>query len=486
MEFMLTNEMKHYARYLLKSNKRLCAILWITLFVVIPFLMIVMETGIDIIIFFTEFCGYSLACLTPIFLFRFMYRKRCSDLYFSLPIKRRQFFFVTYITGFITILIPVLINLIISTGFSLMFRNEFTNRYYVSNFIFVCAAMFILYAIITWIVQYCNNLLDGICVSVGYIIIPLLFIGAMAVFFNNQYSGFMIGGGSYWSEIPGYNLIPNMVSILWLIVSSSIFGYPEVFNMNWVMMTYWMIVAIICIWFACKSFEQRRQEDSEQRTSAWWTYPLIIGVLTFCLILMIVNANMSSLTILVTSISVFVLYICMISFSRRKIQLTLRSFLLFGILFISTFSFSFIFKETRGFNLVKELPKVSAIANVNINIYYRDYDDNGIPKNLKVKYKEKDGKEKTVKINNLNALTYNEKEIENIVRMQEVYMKEKDDKVRAYNGTYVTLRYTLKNGLVINRDYYINNETAIEDIESILTSNAQENVFYTIDYKQFG
>lgn len=487
MVFMLTNEMKQYARYLLKSNKRLCTILWVTLFAVIPFLMIVLEmsiTGVGGIIFFTEFCGYALACLTPIFLFRFIYQKRSSDLYLSLPIKRKQLFFVTYFTGFFTILIPVLINLCISVLLIYMFREGYPEGQYISSIITPAIIMFILYAIVTWVVQQCNNLLDGIFVSGCYMFIPLLCIGAVAIFLSNQYNSFMIGNGSFWNEISYIDYFPRFISIVYYLITIPRASSFIMFQINWQILAYWFIISIICIWFACKSFEQRRQEDSEQRTTVWWTYPLIIGVLTFCLILMIVNTSMSSLTIIVTSIAVFVLYICMICFSKRKIQITLRSVLLFGVLFISTFSFSFIFQETKGFHIVKEVPSVSNISKVEISIYNGYYNDSGKQETLKIKYHDKSGKEKMVELNDLFAVVNKEKQIEDIVNMQKVYKDEYDNNREFNDYTNVSFNYTLKNGRTIYRDYNVDKDTVIKDIEALFNRNAQGDTLYKLEYRQ--
>lgn len=483
MVYMLNNETKQYARYLLNSNKRLYFIIWISLFVVTPFLIILSnatDSGLQALIAFTIFFGCALACLTPIFLFRFIYLKRSSDLYFSLPIERKKLFSITFFTGFIAVLIPVIINILIIVILSHTLIDT-SNRISIFSILTTGIMMFALYGIITWVVQQCNNLLDGILVSGSYIVVPVIFLAALMVFLNNQFSSFMVASGSYIAEIPFHNVIPNLLSIPYSAVSGTwlIFRNP-VTSFTWIIQIYWLVVGIVFALFAKRSFIRRMQEDSEQRTTVWWVYPLIIGVLTFCLILLIVNANMPIASIVISSISVFILYLCMVFFSRRKIQITLRIVLLFVALYAGSYMFSIVFQKTQGFQIVKEIPNADNISKISIEYYSQDY-ENGQVIPFKAKYHAGD-KEKTVNIYNFSAIGENKKEIDEILTAQKEIIERKPDENELKNTLYI--KYELKNKASIFRYYEINQSTAIKLIESVLSSNANHQTNFNISYKQ--
>lgn len=488
MVYMQNNETKQYAKYLLKSNKRLCFILGISLFVIIPFLIMLTNNsstfGIKVWIIATVFFGCALSCLTPIFLFRYIYLKRSSDLYFSLPIKRNKLFTITFLTGFITIVIPVIINSIIIFILSHSFIQTTPQIDFASYILTTCIMMLALYGIVTWVTLQCNNLLDGVLASGSYLFVPIIFISALTVFMNNQFGNFMVASGTYIEEIPFHNIIPSIISIPYSVINGTlrIFQY-NITPYTWFVQIYWLLIGILFSFLAKRSFVRRKQEDSEQRTSVWWIYPLIIGTLTFSLILIVVNVGMSIISIVISSISVFILYLCMVFFSRRKIQLTLRVVLLFVVLFASSYSFSLVFQKTQGFQIVKEIPsnKISDITSAELQyIPNHNYNEQGKEIPTKIKYKVKD-KEKTLDIFDFNAYGTSQKDIQTMFNIQKSLINDKNDE----NTNSITIVYLLKDGTSIIRWYQIDDALAIKQIKSILSDNANKQNKFNITYKQY-
>ena len=94
-------------------------------------------------------------------------------------------------------------------------------------------------------------------------------------------------------------------------------------------------------------------------------YPVIITVITFCMVLFVMNINGG---VVVPSLIILVAYFCMIFFSNRKIQIKKLHVIVFALLYIGTFGFSYMYTQTKGLGMVKEFPSLTDMVRVNIDV----------------------------------------------------------------------------------------------------------------------
>lgn len=99
---------QQYFKYLYKSNRRLLILIWAILFICICFFTTIFTINdftaySEVQTFVTAmsgFCGISISMFVPIYFFRFLYRKRSCDLYFGLPIRKKELFSTTFLFGY--------------------------------------------------------------------------------------------------------------------------------------------------------------------------------------------------------------------------------------------------------------------------------------------------------------------------------------------------------------------------------------------------
>ena len=102
---------QQYFKYLYKSNRRLLILIWAILFICICFFTTIFTINdftaySEVQTFVTAmsgFCGISISMFVPIYFFRFLYRKRSCDLYFGLPIRKKELFSTTFLFGYLAV-----------------------------------------------------------------------------------------------------------------------------------------------------------------------------------------------------------------------------------------------------------------------------------------------------------------------------------------------------------------------------------------------
>lgn len=355
MVFMM-NDFKAYLRYYVNSNKRLLILVFIILFLIMPFFtfnyMGLPRGPYSLDTFYTGFIalgaatcagGCILSYLLPIYNFRYLYKKRSHEMYFSLPIQRKHLFLYNYISGLLVVLVPLLMNYLL--GYFIMLGLGYRERPL-------------------------------------YMLIPLFFFLGLSIllsatiFFSNQITAILGDIGASPSEFINMGMIQMLLSM-----PSTIYAF--LFNMiasmasemhridtlinafNWLYFLYWGVIGVLCFWFGWKSFVDRKPEDAEQRTVTLFGYPVIITVITFCMVLFVMNINGG---VVVPSLIILVAYFCMIFFSNRKIQIKKLHVIVFALLYIGTFGFSYMYTQTKGLGMVKEFPSLTDMVRVNIDV----------------------------------------------------------------------------------------------------------------------
>lgn len=469
----MNNEIRSYAKYYLRRNRKLILLIFAILFVLMPFLLYnqgdyqygIGEVIQTIVLF--SIAGGCLAFLMPLLNYRFMYGKRSSDLFFSLPIKKGKLFDVQYILGLIVIFVPLIINLVLSF---IIIYSRGADILLIPTIQAIIGIIFFLtaqYTLFVFFAHKCNNMLDAIFINSSYLVLPAILVGSCATFFSNQVGNLVVSNAG-WSEEFFTILNPDIISIISLPYTAIVYAFKvfteaysklsivSIINLfSWWMLVYWIIIMGVTYYFGRKSFIQRREEYAENRSTSLFTYPFISTAITFLLLLLVINIT-DSLFIL-SIIIIFLIYMGMLFFANRKIKIKIKYIVIFGVMFVSVYGCSSIFNSTKGFGLIQEVPTQSEIVSVEV--------DYNFSKNVELKI----GERETEKYSGLNMVLEEENEITEMINIQKELIK--DGRHGLYSGSiYVRYTFRLKDGKRISRSYYTRTSTVEEMINTQISS----------------
>lgn len=497
----MNKNLSKYIRYYLRDNKRLLFLIFIILFVMMPFFTFnasILSVSRDGKQAFSALAGAAcvggcaLSFLVPIFNMRFLFNKRSCDLYFSLPIKRKDLFYAQYFSGLLAMLIPLSINYLLGIGVVLLATVLEVGVGASSVYLFTVLLLFyvilviflvILYSIFTFISTICNNLIDTILIAGSAVVLPFIIYQALNTFVSNQI-GQVLSGISYggYNEFYDLQIILDLLSAprvlylaLYQIVESFIIEPTDIMSVT-CLTIYWIVVGILAYVFAKKYFIARKQEAAEQRTTHILTYPLVIVSVTLAIILLIMNANMG---VVLPVIMTFIVYCCMVFFSKRTIKLKPSNIIAFVILIGISGSLSFIFHETSGFGAIKEFPTVNEIKEAHINVYNHNDDFLLIHRPL-------GQKGKIAKVSNFRYTTKNKKDFSRFIENQKFASSNRLNNYEYDGSGYsVQMDYELKDGRRFLRSYDLaNTKENKKKLEEILLTMVDEGKNVAISFDE--
>ncbi len=467
MVYMKIN-FNNYLRYYAKSNKRFIILICLILFLVLPFLMLrtlmgiyivpdeAYQTGIFSISAASVVAGCCLSFIIPIFNYRYLYKKSSNELYFSLPIKKEKLFLYTFLSGLIMVLVPLVIYYFLCYGYCvLIFPGVRLYHKFIPLlfFLVLCILLTVQYTVFSFLSVKCNNLLDSILINGSYVVMPVIIFIALDIFFQKQIDMILgnISGGI--GEFIPIGPLCSMLSLPYVIamITSNLNSYIQevvlgnTFLMNDIVyILYWIIIGIVCFWFGRKSFINRKPEEAQERTITIFGYPVVITIVTFCLLLVMMNGTDD---FVIPSVMIVMLYFCMIFFSNRKIKVKGIHILIFVILYAGTFGFGQVYTRTNGFGVVKEFIDPSSIQQLSIDTSIMLYADSSIDYNT---YSLTLNDHKNV--SDFHLETKKESEINYLIESQKEISKHKKD---GYDGNFYSLNFyfTTKDGVQRYRTY---------------------------------
>lgn len=482
MVFM-SKECVRYTRYLWKSNRRILILLMVSLFLLIPvtagftsdYTMGIQRPFslecFNQLIEQSTICGFLLAFFVPIYQMRFLYKKQMNDLYFSLPIRKRQLFDLQFTTGLLGFLVPLIINFLLGYIVAYIYSPDSTLKLeYLLLFVLLVICLCVEYCIVCYFSIKCNHLLDSLFINGIYVVLPLILALILSSFFMNQ-SQLLLHENSYdtfvfidvianlWSvPLYFYNLFANC----FVYIKQEIVFIIE--KQYLLMLCYWIVIGVIFYGLAKASFVKRKEESSEQQTTAWMTYPFVISFATLLMILLLFNEN--HINKLVSFIVIFGIYCGAIFFSKRKIHLTAKNIIVFICLFAASYGLGFVFQVTNGFGLVSEVPAIQDLDYVNIRSYEYGY---GL---------EESSDAEQVQHMDLYAYGNTKEELEKAVVFQKQMMEKS---VNSYHtkAIYIQLNYRSKDGSKHQREYML--ESSKETKEMIQAFMKEHLQMYVVE-----
>lgn len=452
---------KDYFKYLIKQNKKYLILIYV-IGIIIPFLLInkfdYAPLNDENITRFAQIIplayGFMLSFIVPIYLFSFLQKKKSNILYFSLPIKKESLYLTTSLFSYFATILPVVIYQIISQLIS-NYMISFPLDKFILAIIITIVHMFAMNTIITFVTLSSQNMTDSLICSIAYMIIPFVVFLALNICATKVAQTFMMGYGNYSQSL---KLLLNYISIV----------YSGFFQGNYLLspfvsntpIIYWFILSIIFSLINYHLFLKRTLEKSETYTKSIFMYPLIIILSTLSMMLFVYDLGDLKMTTLMFSV-IFIIYLIMYYFSKRKVYFNWKIPSLFILLIISCIGFSSIYSNTKGLHTIYELPKNKDIQEIYFSTDRYIFDED---------------KPSTVDNQEIENLTTKNITIQNkknfMKSMYEIMNKNLITKSADYHGyeNYyeLTISFTTKNTINPNRNYIIKDENmaAVLDIFS--------------------
>ena len=380
----------NYFQYLIKQHKRLLIFINVIGIIMIPFftLMYAFNTPHDLNVFSSIMAmifGFIISFLAPIYLFSFLQKKKSTNLYFSLPIKKESLFITTSLFSLFATIIPVVIDFTIA----IVLTNNIGNRFFDTSFGSLILTVFqiIIYMLVTQglttcITLLCQNTFDSFVVNVAYVLAPCLLFLGLLINASICAESIMIGQGNYAS------IIENLIYYL----SFPYTGFYQVFYtiqnndiISLIPTLYWFIIMVISYVLSYRLFIKRRAEMSENHTQSLFMYPLLIVIVTFSLILTVFNLSnndFSDTFLIMTLAFIFVVYLIMYYVSVRKVYFNWKIPAIFILLLAGSLGFTQIYQSTQGFGTLSEYPseeydgKLILVTNFSKNVKFENSEIN--------------------------------------------------------------------------------------------------------------
>lgn len=459
----MSNEIKNYIRYFFKSNRRLLFLEFVIFFMLLPFSFnqTLMRSAVDmetrnaallgVVGGTSVLCAMMAAFVMPIYVYRFIFKRSSSDLYFALPIKRGTLYTVQFFLGALLALIPLYANFLIN--FILLCLNTSVSIGNVLLFYGVLLILFlIMFSFISFLVMKCNNLLDAVLIPGAYLILPVFIVLTAVTFLDGQGSDFFIANVNVATEMIDLEFFASMLSLPVVMIYSVIFlALRSAWYSNVVLLLiflYWLAIGMGCFYFGRKSFMQRKEEEAQQRSTSFATYPFLIAVFTVCMMMLVFSYDTGSKSMLMTMFTILILYIVMHMFAKRTLRLKLKDFAAFIIIFLCALGFSGLFHQTKGFGLLHEVPQMHDVAFVELNYHLQPFANT------------EEGTESLPNQVKFNKNTYKSNEELYQIREVQQYMidqikKGKDHDEDAQYEAYFSIYYHMKSGKIYTRSYHL-------------------------------
>lgn len=253
---------QQYFKYLYKSNRRLLILIWAILFICICFFTTIFTINdftaySEVQTFVTAmsgFCGISISMFVPIYFFRFLYRKRSCDLYFGLPIRKKELFSTTFLFGYLAILIPIAVYFLSTSIIASQFMNVLSSTILMNIKVMGFFAIFMLciQAIICFLCIRCNTMMDALFISGTYVILPFILYISMNIFLKEQVNVITLGYGNYIEYIFNTDTILTFLSLPYAALRNVAYLFD--YSPDWLSIFYWIILCAIALYFAYHYF----------------------------------------------------------------------------------------------------------------------------------------------------------------------------------------------------------------------------------------
>lgn len=459
---------KDYFKYLIKQNKKYLILIYLV-GIIIPFWVFNEYTpSLDLTGTLSLVYGLGLSCIVPIYLFSFLQKKKSNILYFSLPIKKESLYLTTSLFSYFATILPVVIYQLIAQGI-FAYKMGISIGAFILAIIITIVHMFAMNTFITTITLLTQNSVDNFICSFAYIFLPLLIFIALNNCATNIVYKMMLGEGNYTQ---GLNAILYYLSIPYNGLAQM--KYIEL-HVTHISSIYWLIISLVLSFVNYRLFIKCTVEQSESHTKSFFMYPSIIILGTFAMLLVMYTTDFKSNVLSFTII--FMIYLIMYYFSKRKVYFNWKIPTIFILLVVSCIGFSSIYANTKGFHSIYEVPSTSSIRSASFSFsFMTNYETK-----TELKYKgidvtdinystgpKKSSKDNTNFVNFINDII-NQK----LITKYDDFYNDPINKNFYTIGVYYSIQSPTDLGRYASRDYVIEEK----NIEKVLDLVAKYNLY---------
>lgn len=337
----------------------------------------------DLSLVFIAICllAYSL----PLYLFRFLMKRSSNDLYLSLPIERKRLFYVHYLIGLIYLTAVSFLLLIIfcifkGLNFIDILQAEFGYMmvYFILNCGFILLGCF-LYTFFTYLTVRCHTIVDAMAMGIIYTLLPVVIYICVVTFGEHVINDTLVSVISVLStESLFEGFLDSMTVMLsipaqmqhWLLLLSPEWDSGCSIEILCLSGVIWFIFAAGCFNGAQKAFVRLRSEQCGQVSDVFFTYPLLIPLITFILLVGMQRKQIMTIATIVIALG----YMLANFLAWRRIHFSIRRCLLFIAMASLSYLLYITCASTNMFGMVKEIPSLDQIEKVDIDIM-QNYQD---------------------------------------------------------------------------------------------------------------
>lgn len=320
----------------------------------------------------------ALTYVLPVILFAFAHRRRSADLFFALPVSRKQQLISSLVFAFCTIFGIFFISSVIlylPSGSPMSFARVFGIN---ATAALVVAALLLVHSL--WYLI-ANNIFDGIVMIGAWSFLPALVYMIVSAFTDYMVAGQnadALGEICMWLSPVAMGVRNLMTLASW--EEADLRLYYDI------LLALWALIGAVGLWH---HFVKRKSERAEQLSDDPLAYPLIINFYAFGILIIIACWLVAGPSFSFITLYLMLLFIYVVAqfVYNRRISLNRKIFITFAALSIIAFSFAEAAFHTRAFGLANHFA-LDKDTNVRIN-YNAVVDENDLSR--EIVYPENDG-----------------------------------------------------------------------------------------------
>lgn len=242
------------------------------------------------------------AVVLPLLMFSYIHKKNSVDLYFSLPVSRRDQLFSTIFFLLITVFGSFVISTLLIWAFFGSSSMSFGSWLIMQPWMAFGTLVILLFTACVYSLT--NNMLDGFIIVCAYALLPFLISSVTEVFISN-----MVAGNPY-AQIQDFWVY---FSPLWM-TGGNVAGLAHINNFSFnpayiPVLTLFLVISCIGLYH---NFLKRKSERAEQISDSVFAYPFIGNAYLLLLLLMSTFSTISTSADTFDLIFYFLIFLCYI------------------------------------------------------------------------------------------------------------------------------------------------------------------------------
>ncbi len=398
-----------------------------------------------------------LTYILPVILFSFVHSKKSVDLYFALPVKRKDQLITNILFAFVIAFGYFLISSLI--GFIILGLKHISIIGYLIILLYVAAFLLAMICINSLLFIVANNSFDGIVMIASYTGLALIVYFALWNYMSTMIAGY---GGALDADLAIYISplsmgISTFSTLLNKYINNS--EYNRIINILYLIIPF--ILGAVACYGLYRHFVLRKTERAEQVSNEFFAYPFVIHFYALlCLLILSFEAVQSGfLNVFIFYLIILFIYIVATFVYRRKISVKPIYLIFFALATILTLLFSSLSWKTKAFGMAENY-RLDESKNLVYEAYYYG--------------EELFGEETHVSIN-VKIPTSNLKEYQEVIdifeakrhqAIEEYYANEEKESKYYYSQLYVS-HLDNRNRTDKNYSYTLNDTYTIDELKII-------------------